>query len=87
MINEFLYAIFLVFLILYLGGALKLATKDDLGPFKPLNQLSYGDLKKVINNSLKKRLMDLSTQDVENIIEGMLNQLIRGQSLIMMSNL
>ena len=67
-------------------GALKLAIKDEIGPFKPLNQLSYGDLKKIINNSLKKRLTDLNSQNIENIIKEILKQLIRGQSLIMMLN-
>jgi len=68
-------------------GAIKLAIKEQLDPFKPLHQVSYGDLKKVIQTALKKRLEKLEIQDVESLTIEMLQQLIRGQSLISMAYL
>lgn len=67
-------------------GAFKLSIKDGLGPFKPLNQVNYGDFKNVLENSLSKRLSDLNIQNVEIIIEELKIELIRGQSLITMAN-
>jgi hypothetical protein len=68
-------------------GAIKLAIKEQLDPFKPLNQINYGDMKKVIQNSLKNRLFTLKMQFVELLSKVMLQQLIRGQSLISLANL
>jgi len=44
-------------------GLIKLAIKDDLGPYKPLQQVSYKELKTAIENSLKKRLLSLENRD------------------------
>ena len=67
-------------------GVFKLAIKDELGPFKPLNQVNYGELKNVLENSFRKRLLDLNIQKVEELTEELKIELIRGQSLIMMAN-
>ena len=68
-------------------GAIKLAIKEQLDPFKPMNQINYGDMKNVIQNSLKNRLFTLKIQNVELLSREMLQQLIRGQSLISLANL
>ncbi len=68
-------------------GLIKLAVKDGLDPFKPLNQINYGNLKMVFNKELKERLIKLNVQNVESIIEDILNHLIKGQSLITMANI
>jgi hypothetical protein len=68
-------------------GAIKLAMKEELDPFKPMNQINYGDMKNVIKNSLKNRLVTLKLQNVELVSKEMLQQLIRGQSLISLANL
>ena len=68
-------------------GLIKLAVKDGLDPFKPLNQISYGNLKMVINKEFKERLIKMNIQNIDSIIEDALNQLIKGQSLITMANI
>ena len=40
-------------------GLIKLAIKDELGPFRPLNQVTFNEFKNTIENSLKKRLIKL----------------------------
>jgi hypothetical protein len=68
-------------------GLIKLAIKDELGPFKPFQQISYKELKMVIENALKKRLQNLEINTVDKIIEEMLALLARYQSLIVMENI
>ncbi|MHA1375668.1 MAG: hypothetical protein ACTSR7_15405 [Promethearchaeota archaeon] len=68
-------------------GLIKLAIKDDLGPYKPLQQVSYKELKTAIENSLKKRLLSLEINDIDKIIEELLDLLARFQSLIVMENI
>lgn len=68
-------------------GLIKLAIKDDLSPFKPLEQVIYKDLKFVIENSLKQRLIKLEIKETEVIIEILLDKLNKHQSLISMSNI
>lgn len=67
-------------------GLLKLAIKDELGPFIPFTNLLYNDLKNVINNSLSERLAKLQIQDqkiraIKKELNGVLSQ---NQSLIVM---
>lgn len=66
-------------------GLLKLAIKDELGPFKPLELISFNDLKNVINNSLERRLNKLDIQNLQNILKNLLEELTKNQSLITMS--
>ena len=68
-------------------GLIKLAVKDGVDPFKPMNQINYGNLKTVIKKDLKERLIKLDVQNVESIIDHTLNQLKNGQSLITMANI
>ena len=68
-------------------GLIKLAVIDEFGPFKPLQQVTYKELKMVIENALKKRLLSLEINDIDNIIEELLDLLARFQSLIVMENI
>jgi hypothetical protein len=61
-----------------------LAIIDELGPFKPLDQINYDELKLVIQKTVKKRLIELNYTDIEYIIECLLIQLREKQSLITM---
>ena len=63
-------------------GLIKLSIKDQMGVFFPLNQLNYTNLKLIIQNSLKKRMIDLKIKEVETIIELLLSELSKNQSLI-----
>jgi hypothetical protein len=65
-------------------GLIKLAIKDEFGPFKPYNQLNYEDYKLTLNHSLKSRLQQLDVSQTDKIM-GMLNEeLFLKQSLITM---
>ena len=66
-------------------GLIKLAIKDEVGPFKPLDQLSFRELKSIIHNSLRNRLTKLEIKSVSKIIEVINFELIDKQSLITMS--
>jgi len=68
-------------------GLIKLAIKEELGSFKPLDHVNYKDLKLVIENSLKQRLLKLEINEEEVIIEILLDKLSKFQSLISMSNI
>ncbi len=66
-------------------GLLKLSIKDELGPFKQLSQVNYNDLKLVIENAMKKRLINLDIQNTDSLISYMLDELNNHQSLITMA--
>ena len=57
---------------------------DELGPFKPLDQINYDEIKLVIQKTVKKRLIELNFTDIEYKIEYLLIQLREKQSLITM---
>ena len=63
-------------------GLLKLSIKDELGPFKLYENLSYEDFRRSIMNALSNRLKKLNFENVEKIIEFILNKLNENQSLI-----
>ncbi len=63
-------------------GLIKLAIKDELGPFHPINQLNYEKLVEIIKNSLKKRLVDLDVPNIEDVLDYLLDELNSNQSLI-----
>ena len=63
-------------------GLLKLAIKDQLGPFKPPAEIDFIDLTNVIRESLKKRLIELEMKEFERILDLIENELILNQSLI-----
>ena len=68
-------------------GLIKLAINEELGPFRPLKQVNYRDLKLVIENSLKQRLFKLEIKETLAIIEILLDKISKYQSLISMSNI
>ncbi len=68
-------------------GLIKLALKEELGPFKPIDQVNYKDFKAVIESSLKKRLIKLEIKETDIIIEILFDKLKKFQSLISMSNI
>ncbi len=63
-------------------GLIKLSIKDELGPFKPYNQIDFEDLKKTFENSLKRRLIKLEVQEFESILDYIIDELTLNQSLI-----
>jgi len=66
-------------------GLIKLSIKDEIGPFKPMEQINYEDLKSTIENSLKKRIMKLKIINTIQIINYLLDELNKNQSLITMA--
>ena len=63
-------------------GLLKLSIKDEVGPFKPLNQLDYEDFKNSIEKALRTRMEKLSIESPQKIIVYLINELRSIQSLI-----
>ncbi len=61
---------------------LKLAIKDELGPFKPISEIDFVDFKSVIKNSLSLRLIKLDIPNTDILIEYMLEHLTTNQSLV-----
>lgn len=68
-------------------GLIKLAIKDEIGPFVPFNQITLKDYQVIIRNSLKKRLQRLNVENFEEIIELLVNELITHQSLVLMEKI
>ena len=66
------------------GGLIRLAVKDEIGPYKPTNQLNLEDYKKSCENALKHRLEKLGVDNIDQIITRIVNELIQNQSLITM---
>ena len=66
-------------------GLLKLSIKDELDPFKPISQITFNELKSVIENALNQRLIKLEISNKDEIIKFMLEELKANQSLITMS--
>jgi len=67
-------------------GLIKLAIKDELGPFTIINSINLNNMQKTIQNSLMKRLNNLAIQNVETITNSLLTHLKEIQSLITMAN-
>ncbi|MFX0023055.1 MAG: hypothetical protein ACFE9S_12080 [Candidatus Hermodarchaeota archaeon] len=68
------------------AGLIRLAIKDQFGPFKPIEQLNFKDYKEICNNALKDRLVRIKVHNIEQIIERIVIQLVQNQSLIIMEN-
>ena len=68
-------------------GLIKLSIIDEFGPFKPLQQITYKELKVVIENALKKRMLSLDISNTNKIIEQLSDLLAKLQSLILMENI
>ena len=63
-------------------GLIKLSIKDELGPFKPLENLSYEEFRETFENALRVRLINLDFKNINKIITFMLDKLNENQSLI-----
>ena len=68
-------------------GLLKLSIKDEIGPFKPISQINFRDLKKTIRFSLKERLIKLNVSNVNLLVDNLIQYLVDKQSLIPMTKI
>ncbi|MFX0060395.1 MAG: hypothetical protein ACFE85_18900 [Candidatus Hodarchaeota archaeon] len=68
-------------------GLVKLAIKDELGPFTSFAHLNYKNLNIIIKNSLKERLIKLEIASIDNLINLLLSELNKNQSLITMGSI
>ncbi len=66
-------------------GLLKLSIKDELDPFRPLFKITFNELRNVLQNSFKKRLINLEISNYEAIVNHMIIELELNQSLITMA--
>lgn len=67
-------------------GLLKLSIKDEIGPFKPFEEISYRDLKKTLSNALQARLKKLGVKKRKQLINFLKKELKENQSLITMEH-
>jgi hypothetical protein len=65
-------------------GLIKLAIKDEFGPFRQYPQINFEEYKSILENSLRTRLKNLNVSDIDYIINQMLDELTIKQSLITM---
>ncbi|MFX1357722.1 MAG: hypothetical protein ACFFA8_10585 [Promethearchaeota archaeon] len=65
-------------------GLIRLAIKEEFGPFTPLSKLNLRDYQKLIQNSLKRRLQVLDLENYKKIVDFLLKELLENQSLITM---
>ncbi|MBD3255876.1 MAG: hypothetical protein GF383_12340 [Candidatus Lokiarchaeota archaeon] len=63
-------------------GLIKLAIKDEFGPFINYGDISFENFMKVINNSLKLRFKQLNISNPSKIIEYLREKLVNSQSLL-----
>jgi len=68
-------------------GLIKLAIKDEIGPFTDFSKITYVNLQNVIENSLRKRLTHFKIQDIDTLIEQLSEELKKNQSLITLANI
>jgi len=68
-------------------GLIKLAIKDEFGPFHLYNQMNFEEFKSILKNSLRTRLKNLNISNIDNVINQMLDELTVKQSLITMEAL
>ena len=61
---------------------IKLSIKDEIGPFKPLEKLTYDDFKLVIEKALRVRLVNLDITSTDQITTFLIDELNINQSLI-----
>ena len=68
-------------------GLIKLSIKDQCGPFIDLSQISYDDLKRSIQITLKERLLRLNIDNALELVDLLLSELKKNQSLITMDRI
>ena len=69
------------------GGLIRLAIKDEIGPFKPTKQLTLNDYQTSCENALRRRLSNLGVVNIDQIIKCLVIELIRNQSLATMEKI
>ncbi|MFX1239256.1 MAG: hypothetical protein ACFFAS_05605 [Promethearchaeota archaeon] len=65
-------------------GLLKLSIQDELGPFIDFYTINFQGLKASIENALKKRLINLKIENLDEVIELLISELKTNQSLMTM---
>ncbi len=68
-------------------GLIKLAIKDQIGPFSQIESLNFNSLKKVIENTLKDRLIKINVNNIPILIKELVEQLTKNQSLMVMDSI
>jgi hypothetical protein len=63
-------------------GLLKLCLKEELGPFKPFEKVSYQELEKTLYNSLNNRLERLKITRRNEIVKNLIENLKESKSEI-----
>lgn len=63
------------------AGLMRLAVKDTFPNKEYYTDLSFKEVKQVFSKGLKQRLEELSIQNVEEIVEEMISELKKHQSL------
>lgn len=66
------------------AGLMRLAVKDTFPKKDDYSDLNFNEVKEVFSKGLKERLRKLSVQDVEKIIDEMILELKKHQSLFTM---
>jgi len=66
------------------SGLIRLAIKDEIGPFTPLHHLNLSDYKTSCENALRRRLSKLGVVNIDQIIKRLMIELIKNQSLATM---
>jgi hypothetical protein len=68
-------------------GLIKLAIKDEFGPFRQHTQINFKEYKSILENSLRVRLKNLNISNIDDVVNQMLDELTLKQSLITMEAL
>ncbi|NHI94126.1 MAG: hypothetical protein EAX96_16670 [Candidatus Lokiarchaeota archaeon] len=68
-------------------GFIRLSIKDEFGEDIKIKQLTYQQFRKVIENSLRKRLENIHVSNLDKIISDMLIELKNNQSLLTMMSI
>lgn len=68
-------------------GLIKLAIKEELGPFRRLDTIGLRDYQKLIQNSLKKRILKLNISNYEQLVDLLSKEILENQSLITMEKI
>ncbi|MFX0102292.1 MAG: hypothetical protein ACFFCS_22195 [Candidatus Hodarchaeota archaeon] len=63
-------------------GLIRQSLKDQFGAIINLSQLKYQDIKNAFSISLKKRLLDLNIQDVDDVVRKMINELDKNKDIL-----
>jgi len=68
-------------------GLIKLSIQEHFNKYIPYSQINFKKFKEIVKGTLKERLIKLQIPNVDEIIDNILDHLIKSQSLITMGNL